>query len=131
MNESERWVEFGRFLREQRDKLGLSRREAAKRSKVPEATWRDLETGHKTGYGGVRVLPNPGSDVLGKIAGALELTPEELSRHAGRLNNKQRPPSPGSTQRTNTSPLAQKVARLGDRDRRLVEALVDEMLELE
>jgi transcriptional regulator with XRE-family HTH domain len=130
VNESERWVEFGRFLREQRDKLGLSRREAAKRSKVPEATWKDLESGRKTGYGGVRVLPNPGTEVLDKIASALELTPEELSRHAGRLNNKQKA-APAGIQKANSSPLAQKLSRLGDRDRRLVESLVDQMLELE
>jgi transcriptional regulator with XRE-family HTH domain len=130
VNESERWVEFGGFLREQRDKLGLSRREAAKRSKVPEATWKDLETGRKTGYGGVRVLPNPGTDVLDKIAGALELTPEELNRHVGRLNNKQRPAASGG-QKDVGSPLVQKIARLGDRDRQLVESLVDGMLDLE
>ncbi|MBV9286101.1 MAG: helix-turn-helix transcriptional regulator [Acidimicrobiia bacterium] len=47
MNEAERWVEFGSFLRQQRDKVGLSRREAARRSKVPESTWRDLETGRR------------------------------------------------------------------------------------
>ena len=130
MNESERWVEFGRFLREQRDKLGLSRREAAKRSKVPEATWKDLESGRKTGYGGVRVLPNPGAEVLDKIAGALELTPEELTRHAGRLNNKRKATQAGD-QKDGSSPLVQKLARLGDRDRRIVESLVDGMLELE
>jgi transcriptional regulator with XRE-family HTH domain len=131
VNESERWVDFGRFLREQRDKVGLSRREAAKRSKVPEATWKDLESGRKTGYGGVRVLPNPGSDVLDKIAEVLELTPEELTRHAGRLNHKQKAAPSSSAQNSDSSPLTQKIGRLGDRDRRLVEAVVDEMLELE
>jgi transcriptional regulator with XRE-family HTH domain len=130
VNESERWVEFGRFLREQRDKLGISRREAAKRSKVPEATWKDLESGRKTGYGGVRVLPNPGSDVLDKIAGALELAPEELNRHVGRLSNTPKGAAAGGP-RSNSSPLAQKISRLGDRDRRLVESVVDQMLELE
>ncbi|MCU1450541.1 MAG: Helix-turn-helix domain [Acidimicrobiales bacterium] len=130
MNESERWVEFGRFLREQRDKLGISRREAAKRSKVPEGTWKDLETGRKTGYGGVRVLPNPGADVLDKIAGALELEPQELNRHVGRLNNKQRPGASGGPKDAG-SPLVQKIARLGDRDRQLIESLVEEMLERE
>ena len=108
----------------------LSRREAAKRSKVPEATWKDLESGRKTGYGGVRVLPNPGTEVLDKIAGALELAPEELTRHAGRLNNKRKGAQVGD-QKDSSSPLVQKLARLGDRDRRLVESIVDEMLELE
>jgi transcriptional regulator with XRE-family HTH domain len=130
VNESERWVEFGAFLREQRDKVGLSRREAARRSKVPEATWKDLEAGHKTSYGGVRVLPNPGSEILEKIASVLEITPEELIRHVGRFSNKPRAAA-SNTQRGNTPPLAQKVARLGDRDRHLIESLVDQMLELE
>ena len=130
MNESERWVEFGVYLRQQRDKVGLSRREAARRSKVPEATWKDLENGHKTSYGGVRVLPNPGTEVLAKIAKVLELSPEELNRHVGRLTNKSKPASGGSS-RDGATPLAQKIARLGDRDKRLIESLVDQMLELE
>jgi len=77
----------------------------------------------------VRVLPNPGADVLEKMAQVLELTPEELTRHVGRLA---RTKSSSSTAGKNSSsPLAQKVVRLGERDRRLIEALVDEMLELE
>ena len=130
VNEAERWVEFGTYLREQRDKAGLSRRDAARRSKVPEATWKDLETGHKNSYGGVRVLPNPGSEILERIAKVLDLSPEELNRHVGRLTNKAKAAA-GNTQKGNTTPLAQKVTRLGDRDRRLIESLVDQMLDLE
>jgi transcriptional regulator with XRE-family HTH domain len=130
VNEAERWVEFGVFLREQRDKVGLSRRDAARKAKVPEATWKDLENGHKTSYGGVRVLPNPGTEVLAKIAEVLELPPEELNRHVGRLSNKSRTASAASSKDNSTS-LAQKIARLGDRDRRLIESMVDQMLELE
>ena len=131
MNEAERWVEFGKYLREQRDRIGISRREAAKRSKVPEATWRDLEQGRGTNsYGGVRVLPNPGGEVLEKMAVALEISNEDLMRHVGRLTNQKRATS-SSAAKANASPLAQKVGRLGDRDRRLVESLVDQMLELD
>jgi transcriptional regulator with XRE-family HTH domain len=130
VNEAERWVEFGIFLRQQRDKVGLSRREAARRSKVPESTWKDLETGQKTSYGGVRVLPNPGAEVLGKMAKVLELEPEELSRHVGRIGTKTRSTSSAAA-RDGVSALTQKVARLSDRDRRLVESMVDQMLELE
>jgi len=129
VNEAERWVEFGVYLRQQRDKVGLSRREAAKRSKVPESTWKDLESGAKTSCGGVRVLPNPGADVLEKMAQVLELTPEELTRHVGRPT-RTKSASSGAA-RNNASPLAQKVARLGERDRRLIEAMVDQMLELD
>jgi len=129
VNEAERWVEFGVYLRQQRDKVGLSRREAAKRSKVPESTWRDLETGAKNSYGGVRVLPNPGADVLEKMAGVLEITPEELTRHVGRLSSRSKSKSASPT--NSSSPLAQKIARLDQRDQRLVETLVDQMLEQE
>ena len=129
MNEAERWVEFGVYLRQQRDKVGLSRRDAARKSKVPEATWKDLENGHKTSYGGVRVLPNPGPDVLEQIANALEVTIEDLTRHVGRITNRSKPVT--DLNRKAGSGLPQKVARLGDRDRRLIESLVDQMLELE
>lgn len=127
MNEAERWVEFGIFLRQARDKVGLSRREAARRSKVPESTWKDLETGQKTSYGGVRVLPNPGAEVLAKMATVLELEPDELSRHVGRATTKTRSTAAAAA-RDGVSQLAQKIARLDDRDRRLVEAMVDQML---
>ncbi|MBV8235521.1 MAG: helix-turn-helix domain-containing protein [Acidimicrobiia bacterium] len=130
MNEAERWVAFGLYLRQQRDNVGLSRREAARRSKVPESTWKDLETGQKTSYGGVRVLPNPGTEVLAKMATVLELSPEELSRHVGRLTPKNRSSSTTGS-RDGVSVLTAKVARLSDRDRHLVESLVDQMLELE
>jgi hypothetical protein len=76
------------------------------------------------------VLPNPGIEVMAKIAKVLELSPEELNRHVGRLTNKARPASGGSS-RDGATPLAQKIARLGDRDKRLIESLVDQMLELE
>ena len=129
MNEAERWVEFGTYLRQQRDKVGLSRREAARRSKVPESTWRDLETGQKTSYGaGVRVLPNPGSDVLAKMATVLELSTEELTRHVGRLTSKPKSTT-GAAARDGSNLLAQKIGRLDERDRRLVESMVDQMLE--
>jgi transcriptional regulator with XRE-family HTH domain len=128
VNEAERWVEFGTYLRQQRDNVGLSRREAARRSKVPESTWKDLETGQKTSYGGVRVLPNPGVEVLAKMAKVLELEPEELSRHVGRTTAKARGNS-GTATRDGVSQLAQKLARLDERDRRLVESLVDQMLD--
>ena len=128
MNEAERWVEFGIFLRQQRDKVGLSRREAARRSKVPESTWKDLETGQKTSYGGVRVLPNPGAEVLAKMATVLEMEPEELSRHVGRATSKARAAATPSS-RDGVTHLAQKIARLDDRDRRLVESIVNQMLE--
>lgn len=131
-DESARWAEFGRFLVERRDELEISRREAAKRSKVSESIWKVLETGQKDRTGGIRVLPNPTAQVLEAMAGALEIPMEELLKRVGRLpgdNTRKvvlarRPPP--SEERAD---LARKLARLDDRDRRLVEGLIDSMLE--
>jgi predicted ArsR family transcriptional regulator len=67
--------------------------------------------------------------VLEQIATALEITTEDLTRHVGRITNRSKPVT--ETSRRSGSGLPQKVARLGDRDRRLIESLVDQMLELE
>ena len=59
-----------------------------------------------------------------------ELAPEELTRHVGRLTSK--PKSTAATAaRDGANLLAQKIGRLEERDRRLVESMVDQMLELE
>lgn len=128
MDESQRWAEFGRWLVEQRERLGLRRRDAARRAKLPEATWRDLEVGRKDSIGGIKLLPNLTEDVLARVADALEVSPEEVLKHVGRppLRNRREV----ATERAGLS-LSQKVARLPYRDRRLVERLVDGMLEEE
>lgn len=127
MTEAQRWAEFGRYLVEQRERLGLGRREAARRSKVPEAAWRELETGYKNTYRGVRLLPNPKPDRLRRIAETLELPPDDLVTRVASL--------PRRTHQAQTKAvedrLPRKIASLGDRDRRLVERLVDKMLEEE
>lgn len=127
MNEAERWTQFGQYLAEQRQRLGLKRRDAAKRAKLTESAWRDLETGHENSYGGVRVLPHPSPEVLNAVAEALEVPPEELLRHVPR-----RPRQTSSPARTTSSPevddLSRRIARLSDRDRRVVASLVDSML---
>jgi hypothetical protein len=97
---------------------------------VPESTWKDLATGQKTSYGGVRVLPNPAPDVLAKMAKVLELSPDELTRHVGRLTPKAKSSSTSGS-RDGVSALTARIARLSDRDRHLVEFLVDQMLERE
>ncbi|MGH9063160.1 MAG: helix-turn-helix domain-containing protein [Acidimicrobiales bacterium] len=126
MDESQRWVEFGRWLAEQREAAGLKRREAAKKAKVSEVTWRDLETGRKDSIGGIRLLPNPSSEVLERIAGAVGVPMEELMKHVGRLPVVSRPARANQSTR---SVLAVKVSRLSARDRQIVELLVDAMIE--
>jgi transcriptional regulator with XRE-family HTH domain len=127
VEESQRWVEFGRWLTEQRELAGLRRREAAKRSKLSEAVWRDLETGRKEPIGGIRLLPNPSLEVLERVAKALGVPMEEVMKRVGR------PPTPPRRARAQpdaqSAVLAQKVARLAQRDRQLVELLVDAMLD--
>jgi transcriptional regulator with XRE-family HTH domain len=135
VDESQQWVEFGRWLVEQREQRGLRRRDAARRAKVSETLWRDLETGRKEAIGAIRLLPNPSADVLERVAAALELPVEDVLARIGRPARQQRP---SSVPRSGSSPaeddgslLGVKLRRLSERDRALVERLVDGMLELE
>ena len=133
-DESRQWVEFGRWLVEQREERGLRRREAARRAKISEALWRDLETGRKEAIGGIRLLPNPSQDVLERVAAALELPVEDVLARVGRAKAGRRAPVPvaeGSKSDDEGSLLSMKLKRLSDRDLILVERLVDGMLEHE
>ena len=136
MDESRQWVEFGRWLAEQREQRGLRRWEAAKRAQIPEAQWKDLETGRKEAVGGIRLLPNPSQEMLERVAQVLEVPVEDVLSRVGRPR-----PRPialarmggsanGDAEGANGSILAAKLSRLSARDRALVEALVDSMLEL-
>ena len=133
MDESRQWVEFGRWLAEQREQRGLRRREAARRAKVSEAQWRDLETGRKEAVGGIRLLPNPSTDVLERVAGVLELPLEELLSRVGRPQRPNLAAVPqsrnGESPSPNGVPLQSKLRRLSPRDRAVVEGLVDLLLE--
>ena len=135
VDESQQWVEFGRWLAEQREQRGLRRRDAARRAKVSEALWRDLETGRKEAIGAIRLLPNPSADVLERVAAALELPMEDVLARIGRPARQPRSPagSVGGAPRVEDdgSLLAVKLRRLSDRDRIVVERLVDAMLEHE
>ena len=133
MDESRQWVEFGRWLVEQREERGLRRRDAARRAKISEALWRDLETGRKEAIGGIRLLPNPSQDVLERVASALELPVEDVLARVGRATSARRRLSPADSPKTDDdgSLLAVKMRRLSDRDRTLIERLVDAMLEHE
>ena len=132
MDESRQWVEFGKWLAEQREERGLRRREAAKRAKISETTWRDLETGRKPVVGGIRLLPNPSKDVLERVAGVLELPVEDVLARVGTQNRSQ-PVPPSSVNGKATGEAAGtielKMRRLSERDRGIVEQLVDAMLQ--
>jgi len=133
VDESRQWVEFGRWLAEQRELKGLRRRDAARRAKVTEAVWRDLETGRKEAIGGIRLLPNPSPDVLARVAVALEVPLEEVMARVGRSNGTRASSAhpAGGDRRAEIEPptLADKLRRLSERDRLVVERLVEAMLE--
>jgi transcriptional regulator with XRE-family HTH domain len=136
MDESQQWVEFGRWLVEQREERGLRRRDAARRAKVSEAAWRDLETGRKEAVGGIRLLPNPSRDVLERVAGALELPVEDLLARVGRTTRGRRGqprvvPGGDHAPEEDGSFLALKLRRLSPRDRLIIEHVVDAMIENE
>jgi len=135
VDESQQWVEFGRWLSEQREQRGLRRRDAARRAKVSESQWRDLETGRKEAIGAIRLLPNPSADVLERVAGALELPLEDVLARIGRPARPARSSAGASSGAPRPdddgSLLGVKLRRLSERDRALVERLVDAMLEHE
>jgi transcriptional regulator with XRE-family HTH domain len=132
VDESRQWVEFGRWLVEQREERGLRRRDAARRAKISEALWRDLETGRKEAIGGIRLLPNPSQDVLERVAAALELPVEDVLARVGRAKAGRRNLDPDVPKSDDDgSLLSIKLRRISDRDRVLVERLVDTMLEHE
>ncbi len=132
VDESRQWVEFGRWLVEQREERGLRRRDAARRAKISEALWRDLETGRKEAIGGIRLLPNPSQDVLERVAGALELPVEDVLARVGRATaGRRRVSAEAPKSDDDGSLLSIKLRRLSERDRALVEHLVDGMLEHE
>jgi transcriptional regulator with XRE-family HTH domain len=132
VDESRQWVEFGRWLVEQREERGLRRRDAARRAKISEALWRDLETGRKEAIGGIRLLPNPSQDVLERVAVALEVPIEEVLARVGRATSARRVLAPDLPKADDDgSLLSIKLRRISDRDRILIERLVDGMLEHE
>lgn len=133
VDESQQWVEFGRWLAEQREERGLRRREAARRAKISEALWRDLETGRKEAIGGIRLLPNPSHDVLERVAATLELPADEVFARVGRATAGRATRAAGSVPKPadDGGLLAVKLRRLSERDMLLVERLVDSMLEHE
>jgi transcriptional regulator with XRE-family HTH domain len=136
VDESQQWVEFGRWLVEQREERGLRRRDAARRAKVSEAAWRDLETGRKEAVGGIRLLPNPSREVLERVAGALELPVEDLLARIGRTTRGRRgqprvAPEGDHAPEEDGSFLVLKLRRLSPRDRLIIEHVVDAMIENE
>jgi len=129
VDESQRWVDFGRWLAERRETQGLSLEEAATKSEVPEDAWRDLESGLKESFGGIKVLPNPSTAVLEKVAECLDVPVAEVIGHAGRRPGPARPGAQTAEPEDDRTVLIRKIARLNHRDRQLLDRLVEAMLE--
>lgn len=123
-SEHERWTEFGAWLAGRRTSAGLRVRDAAKRAGLPESEWRMLESGFRE-VGGVRVLPNPGTEVLARVAEVLGVPVEDVLRQLEQPVVRpvtEREPDDGARR------LAERFRRLSPADRHLVEQLVERML---
>lgn len=69
-----KWQAVGRELTAARLRLGISKREAARRADLSDGAWRHLESGVKKAYGSL-VLPNPRPENLIAAAKAVGLNP--------------------------------------------------------
>lgn len=86
VNEATGWSEVGRRIRDARQRMRpeLSKRAAAKKAGINEATWRHLEDGEVRTKAGTHP-PNPSNAYLEAAALAVELDPVEIFSLAGRL----------------------------------------------
>lgn len=115
------WHGIGRRLYLGRKHHQISKREAARRAGVSEALWRLLEDGGRM-VDGRWVIPNPRPENLLGVVRAVGLNPESEFREADL------PLPPSYVRETHDDRLAHKITHLSDRDRRIVERLVDAML---
>lgn len=115
------WYFVGQRLYQGRKRFQISKREAARRAGISESLWRQLEAGGRE-VGGRVVLPNPRPENLYAAARAVEEDPAILFADVGMQVPE------GLDRSAPDDPLATKLARLNDRDRAIVEQLVDTML---
>ncbi len=116
------WHFIGQRLYQGRKRFQISKREAARRAGISEALWRQLEAGGKD-VGGHTILPNPRPENLYAAARAVDEDPELFFSEAG-----WQMPEP-ITRDIAEDRLAHKIRHLKERDRQVVEHLVDQMLE--
>ena len=69
------WIGVGEYIGEHRRRLGLSKNEAARRARVSNTTWRQLEAGQND---------HPTDETLVRMARALLLDPSEIMRRCHR-----------------------------------------------
>lgn len=111
------WNEIGRRLGDARVKLGLSKREAARRSGLSDGAWRHLEAGVKY-VGNAQVFPNPKDENLIAAARAVEIDPTDL------FNLARRPVPKDLIGAPEPERLLEDLRRLSAMDRDLVAGLI-------
>lgn len=114
------WEAVGQELARARRALRLSKREAARRARIADITWRQYEAGKRQVAPGVLLPINPSDDNLAAAALAVEIDPGPLFEMVGRTYSGPPPQLPSSDQ----------LVRLDAVERRLndLEAKVDLLL---
>ncbi|HEY3240933.1 MAG TPA: helix-turn-helix transcriptional regulator [Acidimicrobiia bacterium] len=69
------WADIGALITEQRQHLGLSTTDAARRARVSNSTWRKIEAGQNQ---------HPTDETLVRIARTLRFEPTEMMARCGR-----------------------------------------------
>ena len=125
VEDKERWAIVGRRLGDARRGLGLSKRAAALAAGISEGLWRQLEAGSRSPMPGVDLAPNPRDENLIAAARAVGVAPDELFYVLGR---QPLPAAPGAVRDSRRS-MAEKLARLGPDDLKVIEHMVDRLLD--
>lgn len=79
-DEAQAWKEAGQLLKEGRESVGLSKREAARVAGFSEITWRQLEDGERQISRGVKVPVSPKDETLAAAGIAARVVLEDLFR---------------------------------------------------
>jgi transcriptional regulator with XRE-family HTH domain len=115
------WARIGRLLYQGRKSRQISKREAARRAGISEALWRLLEDGGRD-VNAQWVLPHPRPENLLAATLAVGMDPQIVFEEA----DLQLPSTFAGEMHDDR--LAHKITHLSERDRTLVERLVDSML---
>lgn len=114
------WQQVGETLKRARVRLGISKREAAKRANLSDGAWRHLEAGLKIVSGAV-VHPNPRNENLVSAALAVKVPPAVLFELAAR-------PLPSElVEAPSPDRLLESIQRLRAIDRDLVASLINRL----
>jgi len=115
------WGSVGETLKRARVRLGLSKREAAKRANLSDGAWRHLEAGVKFINGAV-VYPNPRDENLVAAAQAVKVPPAVVFQLAARPLPKELVEAPTPDR------MLESLMKLRASDRELVTGLIERLL---